>query len=279
MKIQKLLVGYFRLKIRLLSIVSSKKAGDEAFRIFCTPYTRMRYNPIYLKNAEPLIFYFEGMKCSGYHWNKGGNRKILIAHGFRSAAVNFEHFVPKLVNKGYEVIAFDAPAHGLSNGKMLTAVSYKNFIAAVNKKYGPFDSYLAHSFGGLAVSMILAEIQANENIRTVLVAPAANAATLIESFFKEMQITRKPVRDHFYANIKRLSGHDIDWFSLLRCAPYIKGPVLWIHDQHDKITPVDDAKNLQATSPSNFRFIFTEDLGHRRIYRDAGVLTAIINFL
>ncbi len=279
MSVQSIIIKVFRTRLRLLSAISKKRAGNEAFRIFCTPYFRMAYKENQVKNAERLSFSFGAVNTVGYRWNRGGHKKLLIVHGFRSAAVNFFHFVEPLVQKGYEIVAFDAPAHGLSGGKSLNAIEYKDFTASLHQNYGHFDAYLSHSFGGLAVTMHLADLRENADIKTVLVAPAANSRLLIEFFFKEMRIRDEVVRKHFYANIHRLSGKDIEWFSIARCVNAVNGPVLWVHDTGDTVTPVEDALAIQQTQPANFRFLFTSDLGHRRIYRDKDTVSAIINFL
>lgn len=279
MNVQSWIVKIFRARLKLLAAISKKRAGNEAFRIFCTPYFRMAYKDTQLETAERLSLRFGSTNTVGYRWNKGGDKKMLIVHGFRSAAVNFLHFVAPLVEKGYEIVSFDAPAHGLSGGKSLNAIEYKDFITLLHQQFGPFDAFLCHSFGGLAVSMNLAELPENSNIKTVLIAPAANSRQLIEFFFKEMRIKNELVHQHFYANIRRLSGKNIEWFSIARCVDTINGPVLWVHDKNDAVTPVQDALDIQQTQPTNFRFLFTSNLGHRRIYRDKDVVSAIINFL
>lgn len=212
MKFQHFAIRYLRLKIRLLSIFSKKKAGNAAFMIFCTPYIKIRYDADKLKEAEKLLLLFNNLNTYGYRWNKGGSRKILIAHGFRSSAVNFEHFAKRLATKGFDVIAFDAPAHGLSEGKTLNALEYKNFIDAIHKTFGPFDGYLTHSYGGLAVSLSLSELEENGTEKTVLIAPAGNSISLCENFFNELRIQDPMVRKYFFENSERLSGRPIDWF-------------------------------------------------------------------
>lgn len=278
MKVQKFIINYFRIKIKLLSLLSQKSASLNAFKIFCTPFFRTLYRPEQILNAEALHYHFEDQSIHGYRWNKGANKKALIVHGYRSALCNLEHFAHKLSTKKYEIYAFDAPAHGLSSGSMLTALQYKNFVGSIINHFGPFDAFITHSFGGLAVCMNLTEID-NQNIKTVLIAPAANSKTLVEQFFEEMRISNTQIKTGFYNHITELSGREIDWFSIHRCAPYIKGPVLWIHDLEDPITPVDDAKKLQSIGQDNFKYIFTNNLGHRRIYRDEKVVNAIIDFL
>ena len=63
-----------------------------------------------------------------------------------------------LIKKGYEVLAFDAPAHGESTGKTINAVVYKDLVLIFGSSYGPIDSFVTHSFGGLALVLALEEI-------------------------------------------------------------------------------------------------------------------------
>ncbi len=275
---QQLFFWFLRMKLRLLSLFSKKKAGNEAFRLFCTPFSRVAYADTIMDGAEKISFQFGNFTTRGYRWNNGGSKKILIAHGFRSAAPNFRHFSTLLAAKDYEVVAFDAPAHGLSEGNTLNAVEYKNFVKALHDTFGPFDAFLGHSFGALAIGLTVSEMKSNKMLKMAFIAPAANASQLTESFLRDMKIKDREVKAYFYANIERLSGYSIDWFSINRCAATIKGSILWVHDREDKITPVEDAIIVEKYQLPNFRFLFTDGLGHRRIYRDEKVVNEVLHF-
>ena len=59
MKIQqKLAIRFVSTKINLLSVLSKRKAGEEAFRIFCTPPIRYKGKManVFI-NAEPIQFF------------------------------------------------------------------------------------------------------------------------------------------------------------------------------------------------------------------------------
>jgi alpha-beta hydrolase superfamily lysophospholipase len=144
--------------------------------------------PAVFKEAEKLHFRFQNYNITGYRWNYGAGRKALIIHGFESSAVNFDKYVSPLINKGYEVLAFDAPAHGLSSGTRITAPLYRDLIKHVHREYGPIQSFMAHSFGGLAVCMALAEMSHDQDTRLALVAPATESRTAIDQFFHYLQL-------------------------------------------------------------------------------------------
>ncbi|MCF3107918.1 alpha/beta hydrolase [Niabella sp. CC-SYL272] len=280
MKLQNFIKELYKTRIRLLALVSKKRAGNNAFRLFCTPLGKAGYalSPL-LQSAEQLSLFYRQQHLKGYRWNKGGTRKLLIAHGFRSHVQRFEHLVPLLIEKGYEITAFDAPAHGRSGGKQINAVDYMQLVTGLTEQYGPFDSYIGHSFGGLAVALAVSEQPRNASVKMVLFAPAADTTGLAATFLQQMAITDPEIRQHFFNNVSRLSGKDLSWFTIKRCLPQLNSTVLWIHDKDDRITPVAEAYEIQELAPPQIRFIFTEGLGHSKIYRDPVVLEKVAGFL
>src|SRR6476469_2106640 len=150
---------YIRTKFTILSAISKKRAAQQAFNLFCTPQHRnTKPLPPIFEKAEQLNFHFQKYSIRGYRWNMGQEKKVLILHGFESSVVNFDRYVTPLIKKGYEVLACDAPAHGRSTGHTINVMIYKEFIQAICERYGPVKSFLAHSFGGLALSLALEEM-------------------------------------------------------------------------------------------------------------------------
>src|SRR5215211_919618 len=186
---QRLVIKYVRTKLGLLSTISKRKAAEKAFQLFCTPqYRNKKKLPPIFEKAEKLHFPFEGNIIRGYRWNYPADKKVMILHGFESSVINFDRYINPLIKKGYEVLAFDAPAHGRSTGKKITVVTYKNFVHYIWDHFGPIDSFIAHSFGGLALSLALEEIPHSSSARLVLIAPAAETKTAIDNFFRLLQL-------------------------------------------------------------------------------------------
>lgn len=277
--VQRLALGYIRTKFKLLSTISKKKAASKAFNLFCTPMKRNKkpLPPIFEK-AEQLHFKMQGIEIKGWRWNHPASRKALVLHGFESSVVNFDRYVKPLIRKGYEVIAFDAPGHGRSGGKMITALLYKETIIKINEQYGPILSYMAHSFGGLAISLALEEMSHDSEWRLALIAPATETTSAIDSFFKVLELDRG-TRSEFEKLILLTAGVNASWYSIRRALRNIRAKVLWIHDEEDSITPLRDVLKAKEENYPNVRFLITSGLGHRRIYRDNKVTKAIIDFL
>lgn len=280
---QRIALGYLRTKFKLLTAVSKKKAAERAFALFCTPQSRNRKQiPPVFEKAEPLSFDLHGTTIRGWRVNHDpadkNRRRALILHGFESSVTNFDRYVRPLVKKGYEVLAFDAPAHGRSGGKQINAPVYKQFILAVNARYGPIRSFMAHSFGGLALALALEDISHDEDFRAAFIAPATETSSAITGFFQFLHLD-PAIRPEFEKLIVKRSGVSSDWFSIRRALRHIKAKILWLHDEEDMVTPFADAEKVANENHPNLQFVATKGLGHRRIYRDNKVSKAVIDFL
>ncbi|MGN6165928.1 MAG: alpha/beta hydrolase [Flavisolibacter sp.] len=277
--VKKLAIKFVRTKFKILSSVYKKKAAEKAFQLFCTPQSRNeKALPPVFEKAEKLHFSFGGNTIKGYRWNHPSEKKVLILHGFESSVINFDRYIKPLIKKGYEVLAFDAPAHGRSSGKTITVLMYKNFIHHIYNNYGPVQSFMAHSFGGLAVSLFLEETEHDETYKLVLIAPATETKTAADNFFKFLKLDEE-VRNEFDNLIAEISGHKPEWFSVARAAGHIKAQVLFLQDTQDEMTPISDVKPIMDKNYPNFHFIISEGLGHRRIYKDSDSIKTIIDFL
>jgi len=274
-----MVLKYVRTKFKLLSSISKRKAAGKAFELFCTPQFRTKKDlPPVFKKSEKIEFPFEGNIVRGYRWNHPSSKKALILHGYESSVINFENYIEPLIQKGYEVLAFDAPAHGRSTGRSITVISYKNLVHHIWNNYGPIDSFITHSFGGLTLSLALEEITHSPTTRIVLIAPAAETKTAIDNFFKLLKLDAK-VRKEFNSIIEEQGGKSPDWYSISRVAPKLKGQVLFLQDKDDQMTPVSDVKPIMDKNYPNFKFIISEGLGHRKIYRDEQSFKKIMEFL
>lgn len=277
---QKLAIQYIRAKFKVLALVSSRKAAEKAFELFCTPLDKSKKSaPGVFSLAEKLKYTLNGHTIKGYCWNKGQAKKALILHGFSSSSYNFQPYVLPLVEKGYEVLAFDAPAHGNSGGKTVNVVQYREMIDLLIKKHGPIDSFIAHSFGGIALCLAMEKAVLDEHTKIVLIAPATETVTSIDAAFTMLQIKKRGVRREFDSIIMERSGHMPKWFSIRRAMNHIKAQVLWIHDEDDTVTPLKDALKVRDDKHPNVEFVITSGLGHRNIYRSSSVKKTIFEFL
>ena len=235
---QKLLINYFSAKLKMLSLVSKRKAAETAFELFCTPIKKSdKPLPPLFNDAEAIDLEVAGYSIHGYRWKQENAKKILIVHGFESSSGNYDRYITGLINKGFEVIAFDAPAHGRSSGKTINLPAFISTISKMAEHYGPVHGIVAHSYGGLAVTLYLESIVPNDQMKIVLIAPATETTTTIDSFFKFLHLG-KEIRKQFDRIIHEKGGQWPAHYSIRRAVNKVKGKILWFHDEEDQITPV-----------------------------------------
>ena len=282
---QRLAIGYIQTKFKVLTIVSKKKTAEKAFELFSTPYLKSKKKKT-IANAEELSFTMhktsgkkEKITIKGYRWNHPAVQKVLLLHGFGSAAYKFEQYAAPLVKKGYEVLAFDAPAHGESEGNTTNAIDYSAMIKKVIEQYGPVQGFVAHSFGGIALSLALEEIKHDKDTRIVFIAPATETTTAVDAAFTMLKLKDPVVREEFEKIIVEVGGKPTSWYSIRRAAKNISAEILWFHDEDDKITPLADALKVKEDNHPHINFVITKGLGHQKIYKDTVVKKQVVDFL
>lgn len=275
---QQMMLSYFKTKIRLASLASVRWGAQIAFDMFSTPYRKSKKpKPTIFKQAENIKITVNDCQINGYKWNPSANKQLLILHGFESRAYKFDMYIAPLLNKGWGITIMDAKAHGKSEGKQIILPDYVAMIETLEKKYGKFSGYLAHSFGGIAVSLHL-EKSPNDDAKLALIAPATETETAILLFSKIVGLKAQVVNTIDDLILEK-SGKPTSFYSLKRIVPTLNNKILWVHDQNDKITPLSDVQPLIDKHPRHVEFVITNGLGHSRIYKEEKVIDRVVDFL
>ena len=280
---ERIYLQYLRTKFKTISKLAPAIAGRMAFELFCTPY------PKYKKRKAPAIFHHatkrtvvlaDQTKIHGFEWlpSKPNDQTVLIAHGYASYAYKFEHYIAPLLKMGYRVLAFDAPAHGQSEGKHIHVVVYQEAIQKIMEQAGPIHHFIGHSFGALTLSMIAEKIDQAEARKFVLIAPATKTTTTFANFFKMMHLN-EVTKAAFLQDVSNRTSHTVDHFAADRALTNYKGPILWVHDEKDMVCPYEDIINFKENAPSNIKFLITNGLGHNKVYKTAEIMDQIMTFL
>ena len=280
---ERIYLQYLRTKFKTISKLAPAIAGRMAFELFCTPY------PKYKKRKAPAIFHHatkrtvvltDQTKIHGFEWlpSKPNDQTVLIAHGYASYAYKFEHYIAPLLKMGYRVLAFDAPAHGQSEGKHIHVVVYQEAIQKIMEQAGPIHLFIGHSLGALTLSMIAEKIDQAEARKFVLIAPATKTTTTFANFFKMMHLN-EVTKAAFLQDVSNRTSHTVDHFTADRALTNYKGPILWVHDKKDMVCPYEDIINFKENAPSNIKFLITNGLGHNKVYKTAEIMDQIMTFL
>ena len=175
----------------------------------------------------------------------------------------------------YNVYAFDAPAHGESDGLITNLPEFIISQEELIKKLGPFDAILGHSGGGITSCEVCVRIPKIKKL--ILISPFDKMKDIFEKYFDLIDLGEKAKKlmiSYFFRKTQR----NIIEFSGSSLAKKINAKTLVIHDEDDKEVEVLNAINIDKNI-KNSSLMITKGLGHRRILRDDRVINEIIDFL
>ena len=261
--------------VRLLHRVSPPLARRFARRLFFTP-PRRRLSARTLEvlaTGEPFVLRVRGGRVHGWRWGSGP--AVYLLHGWGGRAGSLAHFVGPLVERGFAVVAFDAPGHGASDGRISTLLHYVAALRVAVREVAPVHALLAHSMGAATATYALRGGLAAE--RAVFVGAAADPFRFHDVF---MQAVGLPSGDW------PLSVREIEaWLGIPTrdvcvpvSAPAMTVPLLAFHDRGDPQVPWSESEEIVAAWPGA-RLVTTTGLGHREILRDPEVIRAAVGFL
>jgi pimeloyl-ACP methyl ester carboxylesterase len=227
-----------------------------------------------LGRARHVPMHHAGKRIAVYDWGKGPT--VMLVHGWSGRGAQLGEFVKPLVGAGYRVVAFDAPAHGRSDGRDTTLPEISEVILKLVADFGPVHAVIAHSFG---VPCVLFALQQQGFARRVVaLSTPATLDGLLEKFAGTLALSPRTVQIMRDMLVQRF-GEDV-WtrFSVQNMAQRIGLPALIIHDRDDRDVPWQEGEAVARAWP-NARFLRTEGLGHRRILRDPEVIDRVVRFL
>jgi hypothetical protein len=254
-----------------------------AARLFTSPrrHARPARETALLASAQPLSLDVV-TRASGREraariaaWRWGTGPTVLLVHGWEGRGAQLGAIVPPLVDAGFSVMTFDAPAHGDSPGKRLVIADVAASIRAAERAAGGLHGIVAHSFGAASTTLALA--RGLDAKRVVYMAPAVVLARAIGNFQRITGVDDAALGG-LVAHLTRVNGFHPDDVLPEMLAPRIDASLLAFHDAGDDEVPLEDGRRLVAAW-SGATLVETQDLGHRRILRDPAVSERAVAFL
>ncbi|MGY8910751.1 MAG: alpha/beta fold hydrolase [Flavobacteriales bacterium] len=203
------------------------------------------------------------------------DKKVLLTHGWAGRRTQLFMIANLLLEKGFMVIAFDAPSHGKSTGKTTNLLEYIASIKAINKEFGPFEAAVGHSFGAMAIMNTQAETAIFK--RLITVGSGDTMEDILINFANNLGLNANfghQLKKYFE---KKWNIQLID-YDTNEVAKKVKIPVLVIHDVLDGDVAVSCAVNIRLNLKKG-TLLLTEGLGHTKILRDKETANRIVNFI
>ena len=213
-------------------------------------------------------------------WSWGEGRTVLLAHGWGSCAARYRTLAPALVAAGFRVVAFDAPGHGQSAGRMSslpqTARALRFLARRERSRRGALPhAVVGHSFGGAAA--ILAQESGVRFSANVMLAAVSDFDVPLQRVASGLGADKVVMRRMIQRLEQRL-GFCWDAVHVASFASRLNAPALIVHDPADAEVPFSDAQSLSAAFP-NAQLVSTPGLGHRRLLHDAAVVARVVEFV
>jgi pimeloyl-ACP methyl ester carboxylesterase len=266
-----------RLAFRLVAPFAPQRAGRRAQRLFLTP-PRHRFTEAELTALEEASLFTVPMptgKLVGWRWGRMDGPKVLLAHGWGGRGAQLRSFVAPLLARGYGVLTYDAPGHGMTGGRESSFVHMAAALEAVLDQVGPVEAVVAHSMGGAVAGYAMsrgAPVKA-----AVLLAPPASMTEHSHRFARVLRLP-EAVRELVQGGIERRFGVPWSEFEAEKTVAHLVQPALIVHDANDVDNPIRDGERYAQHWPGA-RLLRTEGLGHRGILRDPLVVSAVADFI
>lgn len=249
-----------------------------AERMFLTP-PRTRdaaASALDLVDARSSFLEHKGRQIAMWRWGSRDAPAVVLAHGWGGYAAQMRAFVFPLVQAGYRVIAYDQPAHGVSEGRLTGLPDFADVLAEVAGIHGSVAAVVAHSLGGAAAALALANGKASFK-KVVLVSPPSDLVGYSRRFARWYWMP-EAVRKGMQAAIEERYGVRWENLEVPRVAPRLSAQALVIHDRDDRLMPWTHGATVARHWPGA-KLMSTEGLGHRRILSDERVTRAAAEFI
>ncbi|MDP1735331.1 MAG: alpha/beta fold hydrolase [Sulfuritalea sp.] len=260
---------------RALWEVSPRRAISRAARLLLTP-PRQAFSDeelAMLEEATLLPVPFVSGRLIAWRWGRAKDPAVVLVHGWGGRGTQLRSFIEPLLERGFSVIAYDAPGHGMTGGEESSLPHILHGLNALLDHLGPVRAVVGHSVGGAMAAIALA--RRPEVMRGVLIAPPAS---LIDHTRRIAAALRWPeaLRAATQRRIEQRFG--VSWSEFEAESASGGQPLLVIHDANDREVALSEGLRHARNWPRG-RLLQTSGLGHRRVLDERLVIEATVDFV
>jgi alpha-beta hydrolase superfamily lysophospholipase len=269
---------FFKFYFNTVGLLFPKHSAKLLIQIFSTPRSRViREKEIEVLNqASKSKFSFQGKELRLHEWGEG-ERLAYLFHGWESNAGSLGAFVDPLLKEGYKVVACDGPAHGSSEGKEASLISFTHLAKELIKAKGKPQLAIGHSLGANVIMLLCYEEQLSIPI-SVLISPVNRIVSVFEGFRELIGIQDK-IYTQMIKLISKRANYQLEalqFENLAAKAPFRQ--VLLMHDESDQITGVKHSEDI-AKANRSFKYVPIQGSGHYKILWHKDTLNQFKTFL
>ncbi len=266
-----------RLALQLYGRLSPQKAGRLVNRMAFRPSRLpmpIRYEHL-LDNTNSYTQLQHGSRTIPvYSWGQGP--VILGVHGWAGAGIQFGAWIEPLLEAGYRVVLFDAPAHGRAQGESTDLFEMAEVITRVAASVGRVHGVLAHSIGGIAVARAIADgLQVSY---LAMLAPPASLSSVMENLGRQLGLSPEVLAVHLQLMEERFGPSVWDQLDLETLSQTLgQRGLIVIDDDDTSISPAESQRVVENWHSANV--LRTSGLGHNRLLWSPMVVDTVLRDL
>lgn len=209
-----------------------------------------------------------------YRWGTS-TKTVMVVHGWAGRATQFRRFVKPLIKAGYQVVGFDGPAHGKSEGRSTNPQEFAAVIEQLVNQLGNVEAIVTHSFGGVTALYAVAN---GTKVKTVInIASPTISDEIIKTYLRAIGGSEKTGHAFKEYMLKKTGKPFGSVLEFIKKVPSDLN-LLLVHDEDDKDVLLAHPKELIKVFPQA-QLIQTKGLGHTRILKDNVVIQSIVTFI
>lgn len=258
--VNKYLPKIIGLRLNSLFLIQPEKAVFKAYKLFSSP-RKGKVKPEqenFLNKAKTTSIEHDSKKIQTYHW-KGEGKTVILVHGWDSNTYRWKNLVEVLQKENFNIIAFDGPAHGYSEGKLLNVLLYSKCLDRILKLYRP-EFIIGHSVGAMTIVYNQYLKQSPFVEKLVLLGAPSEMSAIMKDYKRILRLS-----DNFMTALEAYFvdkfDYSFDEFSIAKFAKNVEKEVLIFHDKFDRVAPVEAAKAIHKNLKHSTLKI-TEGAGH-----------------
>lgn len=259
--------------LQWLHRIAPRKAGDIVENLFFSPQRLplpIRYEYLLDEADSYTQLQYGTGTIPVFSWGQGP--VVMMVHGWSGGGVQFGAFVKPLVEAGFRVVVFDAPAHGRAQGRQTNLYEMADVVSKVAASVGPVEAIVAHSIGSLAAARAVVD-----GVRTnhlIMLAPPRDLASVVAGFGATLGLSEALVSEQ-RRRMEQRFGPDV-WrrFSFDDLAPDLGSRGLVVIDRDDQSVPASHSDRVHLKWPGSEK-LQTEGLGHYKLLWHPSVVEPI----
>ncbi len=251
---------------RFLDIFSPSLGARQIYKLMSNPRVRKLrdFEEKILDNSRRESVKFKDFDIQTYSWGDTNHKLVFLVHGWEGQAGNLSGLVNLLLQKNYQVMAFDAPSHGKSSKGKTNMFEFTEFVSIMFKKYQP-DVIISHSLGSVTTAGVLRRNKDIHIKQWILVTAPYNFKDTIKDVSDFFGVTHRTV-NKLIKMVEKDAGESIEMLNMKEYCGNLKNvsEALIVHSKKDKVLPIDLAHKVHKDFPQS-ELIELEDLGHYTI--------------